>query len=443
MDKRNYLEIVSEQIRCKRALPLVTLELEGHIEDQKIDFMAEGMTAREAEEAAVREMGDPVEVGVQMDGIHKPKMPWGMIALIVAVSVIGYAIQCKLAVITQISASDALWYYGLGIAVMIGICFLDYTWIARHAIKLTLLMFFGTAFLLLWYGVTINGMKSVIGIAGMTINTSMAVYLFVPLYCAVLYEYRGRGYSAICWAIMWMVPPILIAQYIPSALTSMTLLLCFLVILFTAVYKNWFKVSKKLALGGIGTVVLLSPVVIYAFIWMFGKEYQRQRIQIMLDPSSSEAGYQVLTVRKLLEGSKFIGQNNTFTEDFMALPVNHDYVLTYVTSYYGILAAAAVVILLVFLILRIMRISLKQKNQLGMIMGVGCCAVFLFQIIFYLLNNMGIMNFGGSYCPLLNRGGTGTLVTYVLLGLVLSICRYQSVLPAHLDTRELKSKKSA
>ena len=54
MDRRNYLEILSEQIRCKRALPLVTGELEVHIEEQKADFMTEGMTEREAEEAAVR-----------------------------------------------------------------------------------------------------------------------------------------------------------------------------------------------------------------------------------------------------------------------------------------------------------------------------------------------------------------------------------------------------
>ena len=70
MDKKKYIPMVTEQIRCKRALPLVTKELEGHIEDQKSDYMKAGMNAEEAEEAAVLEMGDPVEVGVEMDRIH-------------------------------------------------------------------------------------------------------------------------------------------------------------------------------------------------------------------------------------------------------------------------------------------------------------------------------------------------------------------------------------
>ena len=79
MDRRRYIQTVTDQIRCKRALPLVTKELEDHIEDQKCDYMTEGMEPSEAEEAAVLEMGDPVEVGIEMDQIHRPKMAWKMI----------------------------------------------------------------------------------------------------------------------------------------------------------------------------------------------------------------------------------------------------------------------------------------------------------------------------------------------------------------------------
>lgn len=73
MDRRRYIQTVTDQIRCKRALPLVTKELEDHIEDQKCDYMTEGMEPSEAEEAAVLEMGDPVEVGIEMDGFTDQK----------------------------------------------------------------------------------------------------------------------------------------------------------------------------------------------------------------------------------------------------------------------------------------------------------------------------------------------------------------------------------
>ena len=70
MERRDYLELMTGQIRCKKMCPVIAKEVEDHIEDQKQAFMAEGMKEEEAEKAAVEEMGDPVEVGVEMDQIH-------------------------------------------------------------------------------------------------------------------------------------------------------------------------------------------------------------------------------------------------------------------------------------------------------------------------------------------------------------------------------------
>ena len=50
MDRQEYLNSLSEQIRCKRAIPYVTKELEDHIEDQKEYFIAQGIEETEAED---------------------------------------------------------------------------------------------------------------------------------------------------------------------------------------------------------------------------------------------------------------------------------------------------------------------------------------------------------------------------------------------------------
>ena len=84
---------LTEQIRCKMARGTIEQEINDHIEDQKAEFLSEGMSQTEAEEAAVREMGDPVEVGLEMDRIHRPTMAWGMIALIVGLSLAGYLLR--------------------------------------------------------------------------------------------------------------------------------------------------------------------------------------------------------------------------------------------------------------------------------------------------------------------------------------------------------------
>lgn len=56
-----YLEAVAEQIKWRRARPVVTQELRQHLEDQRDAFAAEGQ--ENPEQLAVEEMGDPVALG--------------------------------------------------------------------------------------------------------------------------------------------------------------------------------------------------------------------------------------------------------------------------------------------------------------------------------------------------------------------------------------------
>ena len=46
----------------------------------------------------------------------------------------------------------------------------------------------------------------------------------------------------------------------------------------------------------------------------------------------------------------------------------------------------------------------------------------------YLAVNLGLFSLG-SDCPFVSAGGSSTLVMYILLGILLSICRYQNTAP--------------
>ena len=51
-----YLEAVREQIRWKRARPVLIRELEQHLEDQRDAFVQEGKSPEEADRLAVEDM---------------------------------------------------------------------------------------------------------------------------------------------------------------------------------------------------------------------------------------------------------------------------------------------------------------------------------------------------------------------------------------------------
>ena len=88
-----YLEKLLSQIRCKKARPYIAEEIRDHIECQIADNLSEGMTSEEAEKNAVADMGDPVEVGISLDRIHKPKIAWRLLVIVGILSLLGILIQ--------------------------------------------------------------------------------------------------------------------------------------------------------------------------------------------------------------------------------------------------------------------------------------------------------------------------------------------------------------
>ena len=75
MDRRQFCDTVTRQLRCRWEAPSVRQELSDHIQDHMDALLSGGMDREEAEEAAVAAMGDPEELGKALDALHSP-WPW-------------------------------------------------------------------------------------------------------------------------------------------------------------------------------------------------------------------------------------------------------------------------------------------------------------------------------------------------------------------------------
>lgn len=265
------------------------------------------------------------------------------------------------------------------------------------------------------------------------VNLKLLLTLFVPLYCGILYSYRGRGGRALIPGVLWMVPTLWIAWQIPSATMVITLLMSYAICLSIAVYRGWFCISVKKTLIAIWSVMVCMPILGTLLILWFGREYQIARLQAFAGVNVSTEGnsFVISNLQRILRESHLLGGSSVREVYTEALPDPGSFVLPFLTSYYGILVAVAVVAMLLFLLCSMMKKSLRQRNQVGMLMSSGCCVVFFVETFFWLLSNLGIV-YIDSFCPFLNYGGTGTLVTYIMLGIILSVYRNENVLPVHI-----------
>ena len=140
-----YIKLLLEQIRCKKAHPYIKEEIEGHIEEQIAENIRFGMSKEEAEKAAVEDMGSPVEVGISLDRIHKPQIAWGLILLMAVISIAGIILQIVIETQTGVHEINSMNYainVIKGFIIMLIVYRMDYSVIARYS-KIIAIFLFG------------------------------------------------------------------------------------------------------------------------------------------------------------------------------------------------------------------------------------------------------------------------------------------------------------
>lgn len=222
---------------------------------------------------------------------------------------------------------------------------------------------------------------------------------------------------------------------LPNLGVTISLFFMLASLLTIAVWKGWFTFHKKKFLTAFWGISISFPIASVAILMQTGKlaPYQTARIHALFDPTVENHALQ--TLRSIVTNSAFIGASNK--KSLLQEGQNSDYILSTLSAYYGILAALVAVLLIFLLIRKIFQISSSQKNQLGMMMGYGCGMVFFVSVFWNVLVTLGLVFPTYTFLPFFSYGGVTMVVTYILLGIVLSIYRYKNVLS---DTYMYKKK---
>lgn len=435
MEMREYLDTLEAQIRSKKARVAVREELEAHIEDQIRALVEAGVEEQAACAEAVRRMGDPVEVGVDMDRIHRPRNNWKLLAVIAGISLIGllvqylciYRIGAGAAVEggSAVSAFLAQCAYTLaGLAVMTIQYLCDYSILCRYGRAIGALFIGGMALLCL------PGVTPVIMGGHSYLKTIQ--YLFIPIYGGILYEYRGQGAGGYVRAILWLVAAAWLGIRMIGGGISITvdvLAVC-AILLAVSMAKNWYGIGRR------RTPVLITAVFAAAAGGFFAlnlKPYHLARLKAVLNPwlHRQEAGFQTAAVREINGKLRLIGElagGDGGNMPVDRLPgVRSDYVILQAASMWGILAAVSLAVLVILLLAALAVMVRRQKNQLGQMIGMGCVLILAFETAQNLLCNLGYSLTATAGLPFFTYGRFHTIAVYGLFGILLSIYRYKDL----------------
>ena len=163
----------------------------------------------------------------------------------------------------------------------------------------------------------------------------------------------------------------------------------------------------------------------------FTGKYQEERIRAFLS-ASGDGFYMTSMLRTLSKNILLIG--NSGNDVLGRLPeFNRDYVFAYILNSYGSIAGILVAAVLAALVMFIFGAAVKQKNELGMVMGLGCGMIFLLNVLVNLFGSLGLIPPVSSFLPFLSIGRSNILLCYALVGIIMSIYRYKDVYPGKLE----------
>lgn len=428
-----YMASLTEQIHDMRAKRLVEAEIENHIEEQTECYEAEGMCREEAIKEAVRQMGNPVETGIELNRIHKPKIPWVMLGLVIVMMLMAIVIQAVIFIEGGIAISGwaslpkAIVYHVISLCVILCLLYFDYNFIARHAYRLYAA-----------YLVGIPVFKIIVMSLYGKVTASSAYYgvqmLFPIIVAGIIYCNRNRGLRGVveslllgaCGAI-WC-STILGAggnDYRYSALAETLLVIATMV--GVAFYKNVFGWDKRKSGIVIGTIAIFFVIAIVLFFIIGGwtQSYMWKRLANAV--TGGESGYINLAVRDSIAQADWLGGGT-----FLLGEVNSEsygiFALNTVFTYFGKLAGVIVIAVYLGFLLMALYMSLKQNNRMGMLVGTACTISILVRFIAYLACNFGFGVWWTTLVPFLSYGSIGAVMNGIYIGLILCVYRNSRIL---------------
>lgn len=459
MKYEEYMESLMEQIHNRRAKRLVEDEIRNHIEEQSECYEMLGMTKEEACIEAVRQMGNPVETGMALNKIHRPKMPWMLVFITLVLTVVVNFMQSVVFVEIMKQGELAAWgyipkticYSFLGFAIILMLLYMDYNFIAKHAYLLYAMYMIVIPFVACFVNpfsmetgipkITEGFWNVFFGIgeeltAGSWRMGSYGILMFLPLVLAgIMYRNRMQGLKGIgktCFfailSIGWYVITFKFfsntnAICLPSIMETGMIIMFMLV---AAIGKGVFGSEKKKMLivmaGGIGLCMLMIGIYFIAKYGMYS--YYTARILQIFTPGED---YNAKAARDAILNSTFSGDGS-----FMLGNVNYEtfevFLLNGIFSYFGkIVGLLILVVLLIFLVTALKNVF-SQNNRLGFLIGAACGFSILVRIISYICINFGVCLWWTTMAPFFSYGWVSAVMNGIYIGLLLCVYRNSSIL---------------
>lgn len=406
--KDTFLNEVCREISFKEAHNSVRKELEMHIDDMVENFIEEGFEEKEALIKAVQSMGEPKEIGANLNKVHKAHISWKVVAVVGILSFIGVIFLFIAGELPygngSIFAMKQLFSIGIGIITVLLMYNIDYRKLISHNRLLYFLAILLTITAVI-FGTRVN--NSVFLQAGIISFEVSKFYnlLFIIAIIGMLIEVRDDGVFGLMKVVVFSVIGLLCLYINSNGGFVFLMTIVYLSIITIAVLKNHFSINKKRT----------CLVTIYGF------------FAFMIAITRLLSGFELYSpkIMELVHASGWIGGTSVFLENgFLNFPNNWaDYELTIIVSKLGWSFVSISAVLFMLLIVLMIFSTLELKSMAAYYLSTTIIIYLAGSCTIGIITGFGLIDGMNSSIPFISFGSTNYITDSILIGFFLSIWR--------------------
>lgn len=310
-------------------------------------------------------------------------------------------------------------YFLLGCGMMAIFALIDYRIFQRLAV-----LIYGTSVLsliaVLFVGRTITGAQRWFDFKVFTIQPSELSKIGVAIALAAFISSRGeqmaRWYNFLISLLIVAVPALLIYKE-PDLGTAL---------IFFAIWAGMMSISRTRPLYFVAILIPAIPADI--FLWDKLPEYQRNRYDAFLNPTSSKniagEGYNILQAQLSISSGGVTGNgihgSLQSSGNFLKVRTT-DFIFAHAAGMFGFIGCMALIILFMMLIWRYTKVVTTAGDAFGRLIAMGIATQFLFQVVVNIGMNARMMPVVGVPLPFISSGGTQLWALLIGQGIMQSI----------------------
>ena len=412
MDRTEFLNEVCARVRVKSVHSTIKEELSSHIDEIKETELNAGLPPEEAEKRALLSMGSPGEIGERLDKEHRPKTEWSLLFITAAIAIVGLLIAFAAG-----GGNRKTLFTLLGLAVMVGVMFLDYTWLRKRPMAIYL-VFCGLLLALPFISIDLINGRNMIFICGFRIISPVAQFgqLAPVLLAGLIASKEKRSPSEIIGLIVLAAIPVM-AVGRGSMAYGMILTLAYIII-FAALAAKGERTAKFLLLVPTAMVAAQTALIVT-------QPYRLSRITTFLSGGQSDpagVGYISVQLSKVVKSARlFSGVQSEVS--FLTLDGLDEFTLVGILGRFGWIPTIGIIVLVAALIWRMFAAAGKIKDRYGFMLALSGCSVLAVKFIYNIFMNFGLLPTLGISLPIIGGGGTDYVITMAVIGLILSVYR--------------------